>query len=525
MKNDHRLQDCQGPQLKQSFPDVDYALFGYNILRGYPLSVGHDPGFTYQIFNADYSEGRQTSDCRYSLPHGLSIVPDVSCSVSFSSTVVQNMFQLSKSLSTSASVSGGGWGTSFSASVGYKHSSSQISTGESVFIISEAKCMYYFSKFLVEKPPPFSDSFLSWVYRLNNSDIEKEHYAFFDAFGTHFPTYVVFGSRFTYQYKMSSSKFRSERESGVNVAIEASYSGLFSAGGGFNMDSSQQSAAEQFSKSVETQVITVGAPPPANSDAMTWASNVKDSPVPMKYTLKPIVNLFSRNYMEALNVDFSAIAKRLKKFQYTYCNYLKTLNQLYSCASLYPGVMIENTFTYGNYWRKKQAPNKNGCPELCLEEIDCVVVTFCANCTTDITCTMFKSSDQVASTKKNEFSYQHATWTSIVFTEKIASLLRFHNTTVNGISQASKAVQSIPTLIGCRNECVKDAYCVAYTFCPCPDLIVHCQLYGSKGITNLRQNNGTNTYFISPRERNEIEDKLALDGITLSPKTTTKPAN
>ena len=68
LRKDYRLQLCGSSKLKQTFPDLDYALYGYNILRGYPLHTGHDPGFTMPIFKADYSGGRQTSDCRCDVP-------------------------------------------------------------------------------------------------------------------------------------------------------------------------------------------------------------------------------------------------------------------------------------------------------------------------------------------------------------------------------------------------------------------------------------------------------------------------
>ena len=50
MRNDYTLQDCRFGGLKKTFPDIDYALMGYNVLKGYPLAAGHDPGFTQPIF-------------------------------------------------------------------------------------------------------------------------------------------------------------------------------------------------------------------------------------------------------------------------------------------------------------------------------------------------------------------------------------------------------------------------------------------------------------------------------------------
>ena len=53
IRNDYLLQDCKGGKLKRSFPDLDYALMGYNVLKGYPLAKGHDPGFTHPIFKVN----------------------------------------------------------------------------------------------------------------------------------------------------------------------------------------------------------------------------------------------------------------------------------------------------------------------------------------------------------------------------------------------------------------------------------------------------------------------------------------
>lgn len=103
---DPQLQECQKPHWKRSFPDLDYALFGYDSLKGYPLATGHDPGFTHPIFLADYTSGKQTADCRYSVPAGLIVVPDVSCETSFSSKIVRNRLEMSQSLEASANVEG-----------------------------------------------------------------------------------------------------------------------------------------------------------------------------------------------------------------------------------------------------------------------------------------------------------------------------------------------------------------------------------------------------------------------------------
>lgn len=57
-------QDCEMNGARQTFPDIDYSFYGYNILKGYPLADGRDPGFTRPVFKSDFKERMMTSDCR-----------------------------------------------------------------------------------------------------------------------------------------------------------------------------------------------------------------------------------------------------------------------------------------------------------------------------------------------------------------------------------------------------------------------------------------------------------------------------
>ena len=59
------LQNCEAGGRKKTFPDIDYSFYGYNILKGYPLADGRDPGFTRPIFASDFSNKHHTADCRF----------------------------------------------------------------------------------------------------------------------------------------------------------------------------------------------------------------------------------------------------------------------------------------------------------------------------------------------------------------------------------------------------------------------------------------------------------------------------
>lgn len=502
-RHDDQLQECQGSTFKLSFSDVDYALLGYNILRGYPLATGHDPGFTYPIFRADYSSGGQTADCRYSVPDGLVIVPDVSCVTSFSSTTVRNRFEFAKALSASAHVEGGGWGVKFSASTGYKQSSSEISKGESVYIISSAKCQYYFSKIIFSAAPRFDEVFIQWMHKLNNTNIDETYFQFIDTYGTHFPTEVTFGASFTYEHKMSAKEFQNQTEKGVNVAVDASYSGLINIGGGFNLDSSQRQSASEFSKYVETKTITIGAAPPSNGDAMTWASVVKTSPVPTSYKLAPIESLFTDRFMKSLNIDHLRIHHKISNLKHKYCTSLQVTGQVESCSQLAPGITLENTKLEVYAATNQSVASISECLEVCLQNIKCVAISYCVTCSDGDSdhkqCYMFneKTSTNYYSVKTDENT---DVWQSYVFADKINHILAFANTEVVGIPRGfvndddKKANET-----ECERLCKIDAFCVAYTYCYCINQVSDCQLYSEGQIRGLNWKSDTKTVFISSR--------------------------
>ena len=133
------------------------------------------------------------------------------------------------------------------------------------------------------------------------------------------------GFRFTKNHKVSQTKSEELRSKKVSVEAQASYSGAFSVGGGFSMDKEQRSAASNFQKSVQTSTITVGAAPPSNGDALTWASSVQENPVPITYSLSATHNLFTERYSKHLpGINIDAVREKLINASTNYCQALKT---------------------------------------------------------------------------------------------------------------------------------------------------------------------------------------------------------
>jgi len=486
---------CPGTLVTKSFPDVGYALVGYNIVKGYPRSYGHDPGFTYPIFKTVYSGGYQSDDCRFNIPNGLVIFPHISCKTSFSSSTIETTSKLSKSLSTSANVEFGiPVVFSFKASQQYKSTSSSISSGENVYIISTAKCEYYYSKLKVTQLPDFSSDFFYWMNRLNASNETEVYMNFFDYFGTHFFKQVTFGASYIYEHKMSSKSYKNELSKGINIEISASYSGEFSLSGGFALDKSEQQSASNFNKLVTTKTITKGAPPPANGDAMTWASTIKNNPVPVKYTLTPISNLFTARHMASLNVNFEQISKNLNIFSHDYCKYLQKKGLLDSCEYESEQIVLKST----RLWihdKDIQVHFFSDCIYECMETTNCFAVTVWKKKRSettpgDITCHIF--------TKGFVKGTSDEQWETTLFRQTTNKTVEVRDTAIRGEFRDGSEARA-DSEDECLGRCKNDTFCSAFSYCTRPDKKRNCELFASNRISYFFQETGTKSYILLER--------------------------
>ncbi|CAC5400113.1 unnamed protein product [Mytilus coruscus] len=479
---------CKIPsRLTRSFPDIDYVFLGYDILKGFPQADQHDPGFTFSIFKADYKTGSYTADCRYRVPRGLQIIPDVSCDTSFTSRIIRNQEDLASSLSTSAEVSGGGWGVKFSASIGYKKSSRSMGKGEFVYVTSQANCYYYYSRLIEDNPPPFDPTFLSWVHKLNSNDSLETYIEFFSLFGTHYITDARFGARFVKNYKMETKVYEKQESEGVNVAVSASYSGLFSVGGGFSLDSSQQQAASSFMSKVTSETISVGAPPPANGDAMTWASTVKENPIPSGYKLSSIENLFTARYMSHISVDYKLIFENIKRHKTQYCNDLKAIGKVDSCVSLSSALNIKKTKLQGQFDTIKNTPLES-CEENCLKRSECQAITYCIKCKTDDSdyrkCNLFSEIISPISAVKHD-DYQSTIYRNTIM----------ENTAIHGQAlQPRNATLKLAHLGQCTKFIKNEPKAVAFTYNQRGS--TKCQLYEWQDIIELNHKSHSSSSFV-----------------------------
>ena len=476
---------------------------GYNILRGFPLAVGHDPGFTYPIFKADYSAGKQTADCRYSVPNGLVVIPDVSCVTSFVSKTIRTKYEFSNALSVFTKASVKSWKYKFSASSGYKSASSKMSSSKYVYILSTAECNYYFSKLVSESAPRFNDDFIKWVRKLNGRQSDPElYFNFFETYGTHYATEVTFGARYTNEYKMLTTYYESQRERHVDVKAAASASALFGAWKAkaeFQLSSSQKTAMQNFRENVQRKTTTVGAPPPEIGGADAWASEVKENPVPSEYKLSSIENLFTANFMKSLGVDYTGIFKKIVRYKADYCKFLQKKGEVESCEDLVAGIELSNTRILGHF-DEKAVGSVSECIEVCLDDIGCAAVSFCTTCSAKThdykTCYLIseRSRRVLTSIKADD---EDAEWRSNVFPRKLDSKLILNSTSVIGVPRGFENEKDKEADIKkCEELCTQDAYCSVYSFSKSSDKISKCKMYGTEQMNGLQPEADTDTFFL-----------------------------
>ena len=440
-------QACKGNSKTKTFPDIDFALFGYNIFYGYPLAIGHDPGLTRPIFKSDYTDKKLTADCRYFLPKGMIIVPDISCVTSFTSTTIQDQYQLSRSLSSSAKVSGGGWGVKFSASAQYKKKSSEVGSKESVYINSEAKCDYYLSMIDDLQPPALSKSFLMMARTIKT---ESDVFKLFDYYGTHYLKEVTFGARFVYENKMSKSSYETLSKGSMSITAKASASSFIKVEGEASLSKKEKAAANEFRELVETSTISVGAPPPPNGSTNLWASEVKENPVPTKYKMAEIEELFTKSFMEHSGLDFEMVGKLINSAKGKYCKHLKNKGIVDSCKTIESYTKFKDLKLGSTQFNTINADQRS-CIKSCVQEKKCIAAVN----RDDNKCDLFQD---------GEHSLLKATNSVLVlFIDRLnvnEGKLTINNAELAGQARAAHDKYNVTA---CEEKCREDRNCIVFT--------------------------------------------------------------
>ena len=325
-------------------PNLNWALRGYNILKGNPLftDTDGDQGFRSPIFQETYGDRigrflpyRSRFAPQFKRPNGIHIYNKDICTIDFNSVAISNEKKYHDSLSVKAGASlnlGPLIPFSFTANAEYQDKTDRMTKKNSLFVSSSNECVKYEIAIDEYDPPKFSNGFKNAIIGLNKDSSSKSLTKFLDNFGTHFINKANMGARFgieseftnTARSKLEKEDFDFKLAVGLKFQIDL----------GMSVDvGKKKEIEEKFEKyNVKTRTIKVGTPIPEKGMEREWANQVIRNPYPISYVLEPIENLFDISFMKDFNVDYAKIKQDITDFKKKYCSIHECRKPISGCG-------------------------------------------------------------------------------------------------------------------------------------------------------------------------------------------------
>ena len=294
-------------------PNIEAFVFGYDAVRGNPLSDNADPGYTSEIFELTYAQNRSVGI--YAVPDNSSALTLAGCSSSGDYSLSSNGNDFQTSMLEGGSISFdpssipilSKFIPSFSTgSPQYKSMFEQ--SGSSSFEYSGVKmeCASY----EVSLDPgvvirPLRAAFVAMVATIVPSDTSTL-YAFTNAYGTHFLSYVMFGGNSFFYSVLERDSYYALKKKGVDIETGTDlekYAAL-------RVDVSDDPGYSDYTNVTHAQAnwimngIPVPAPPCAvppcaPGDMSAWAALVQlptGRPQPIRVKLSGIFDLLTNDF-------------------------------------------------------------------------------------------------------------------------------------------------------------------------------------------------------------------------------------
>merc|ERR1712242_41985 len=256
---------------------------------------------------------------------------------------------VANSASVSASVSTGGlfsFITSFEATSSLDTSSESEFSKEKKFFseskgeiyMNKAQCEVYEVRISSSTKPEFTSDFISALKSLENAAKSPDSAAskvamkefFTEQFGTHYMSNVFMGASMTTENRYVGTTSSSEMRSMRKECSDNSYSMSIGGGvGGVDVSTEFETAAKKckgdessnafFSENSysEFNVVTRGSIPTVDEDV--WRENIKDSPIPIRFKLKPISALFRTEWLQEHGLEAALLQEYVTDSLRTYC--------------------------------------------------------------------------------------------------------------------------------------------------------------------------------------------------------------
>ena len=335
----------------EPYPNIVSTVTGYNILKGNPYNLGteQDPGFeTGYIFVPVVKD----DDDRYALHSGITIRAISKCDLSMNTKVVSTV-QGYQNISRKVVGKFEGWKTNPPVEVSAKGVSAELpplidafaagndalkehaaffSERRGVLTINDATCAVYAMQISRRNPPPFQQPFKNAVnalVRAEDDDAKREEFHnFIEEFGTHYVQKATVGARLSIVRRYSRERFRQATEDTIEKCNKHRLAYFYVKEQSEDNCTSLENEGESmiFNSIQKEQIISYGSKP---SDSLTdWANQEFESPVPIKMTLVPIIDLFDANFMgiddDLRDLDYRSVKGWMTDLYASYCEDVKS---------------------------------------------------------------------------------------------------------------------------------------------------------------------------------------------------------
>ena len=347
---------------RNPIPNLESALRGYNVVQGNQFfQNGNDPGFKNTIFKGSFKD-QDAGDDERCIYNNIKQYEATFCKKSGNSRSyrsykdyqeaksgsVSNSASVSASLSVGANLPFGlsSFISSFEATSSFMSSSTSEFSKERKFF-SESKGEIYMNKAQCEVfevrisnnlKPTFTEDFIIALKNLENaaktpesSTSKKAMKDFFTRdFGTHYMSSVFMGASMTTENRYVGTTSSSEMRSMRKQCSDNSYRMSVGVGtSGADVSTEFETAAEKckgdessnafFSENSynEFNVVTRGSIPTVDEDE--WRSNIKESPIPIRFELTPISDLIRADWVSEHGLDAALLRDFVTDSLRSYC--------------------------------------------------------------------------------------------------------------------------------------------------------------------------------------------------------------
>jgi hypothetical protein len=267
----------------------------------------------------------KTDDKMYKVPDYVTANNAVSCDYFHSSTEYSSSSDYQKSLKVLVSIAGGYNGilnsASFTASSDYSQNSQTIDNNHQLIIETGASCQVYSLQL------PVNDQRLilsqNFINTLNLAYTGRSTWqSVIDKFGTHLVIEAKLGGRNFYKYSMTAQDKTILQSSKIDVSAAASFSYMSFTGSASVSVKNNQNQINKFNSVVKnTRQSIIGGSPITNGDIIGWQKTVRQSPMPISYTLVKLSDLINQLHFPSLeNTVLMNMQKSLSNAIDNYCN-------------------------------------------------------------------------------------------------------------------------------------------------------------------------------------------------------------